>query len=798
MKIRQLRPPGAIRLLLLFSLLLAGLATSLLVPLPIPVHAATCSVPSGLYPEIQTAVDDPECDTITLGAGLFEEQVRIQRSLTLQGAGRTATIINGQGEGRPITISGATTVVQISALRLTNGVALPSPRAGGGLLVQNGATLHATELQIDNNAASAETITSGRGGGLAVLDAAAYLTSTLVFSNTALLSGKGNGYGGGIYVAGGDVAGAGRATFSLTNSQIRGNVAYDSNVADDATGRDAAGGGLYVRPGSNTRITLRGNTWDGNVARFTDAFPDAGDGGAIALETPGSRINLIIEGDTFRNNIANSSLNTSVTHTARGGALFFQSEAANGVVATLADLTFEGNIARNAVVGEAVGQGGALYANNSEITFEDGDLIGNRASTGLDGNPSAHGGALYLVSTTMTGERLIIRENSALAGNGSTAEGADSRGGGIALDGTASLVLANSIIADNSAAATNGNGAAVYVGASAQARMTHVTIAAAELNPQAGMYAAATGKSGDVRLTNSIVVSHTTGIVNQGVTGRVTLDRVLFFGNGTDTAGSLAVQAQSITADPGFVDPTAGNYLIGPASGAINTGINTTVTTDINGDSRPLNGRFDIGADEYPEPLPVLTATIGGPTLGPPGSYAFAGGFGPQFATTPISYTWDNGDTTPFSIRTFEEPGDYTISLTVTNNDGSDSATVTHTIRINPAPPVTQCPTALTSATLTGPNAGEAGDSQTFAATFAPANASSPVDYNWSPAPEGDDNAADATFIWGAGGEFPVAVTIQNCRSAVAAARTINITLPAEPDPAPELDEFIYLPLLLR
>jgi len=48
-------------------------------------EAATCTVP-GTYPTIQMAVNDPNCDPIIVAAGLYPEEVTIQRTLTLRGA----------------------------------------------------------------------------------------------------------------------------------------------------------------------------------------------------------------------------------------------------------------------------------------------------------------------------------------------------------------------------------------------------------------------------------------------------------------------------------------------------------------------------------------------------------------------------------------------------------------------------------------------------------------------------------------------------------------------------------------
>lgn len=53
-----------------------------------------------------------------------------------------------------------------------------------------------------------------------------------------------------------------------------------------------------------------------------------------------------------------------------------------------------------------------------------------------------------------------------------------------------------------------------------------------------------------------------------------------------------------MSGDPLFTNPAALNYHIGPGSAAIDTASNAGVTADIDGDLRPMNAGYDIGADE--------------------------------------------------------------------------------------------------------------------------------------------------------------------------------------------------------
>jgi uncharacterized protein (DUF2345 family) len=64
------------------------------------VAGSTCNVPSGgtyNYPTIQAAVDDPGCASITMAAGTYNVHISINRSVTINGAGATSTMVEGGG-----------------------------------------------------------------------------------------------------------------------------------------------------------------------------------------------------------------------------------------------------------------------------------------------------------------------------------------------------------------------------------------------------------------------------------------------------------------------------------------------------------------------------------------------------------------------------------------------------------------------------------------------------------------------------------------------------------------------------
>ena len=103
-----------------------------------------------------------------------------------------------------------------------------------------------------------------------------------------------------------------------------------------------------------------------------------------------------------------------------------------------------------------------------------------------------------------------------------------------------------------------------------------------------------------VALTNTILVSHTVGI---SVTGgnTVTVNAVLWSGTPVTVSApisAIVALSNQLVGDPAFVDPEAGDYHIGHGSAALDTGVETAVAFDIDGDPRALGPAPDIGADE--------------------------------------------------------------------------------------------------------------------------------------------------------------------------------------------------------
>ena len=167
--------------------------------------------------------------------------------------------------------------------------------------------------------------------------------------------------------------------------------------------------------------------------------------------------------------------------------------------------------------------------------------------------------------------------------------------------------ITNTIIADNYV--NEGGSGLVAYGSSA--RLLHSTIARNRGGDSTGIYVIGSDTASSiVTLTNTILVSHAAGIsVSQGSTATftATLWGTDAWGNGTDWSGDgkIITGAINIWGDPDFVNPNAGDYHIGPGSAAIDAGVNAGVTSDIDGEPRPIGLGYDLGADEFAAALAV-------------------------------------------------------------------------------------------------------------------------------------------------------------------------------------------------
>jgi len=94
-------------------------------------------------------------------------------------------------------------------------------------------------------------------------------------------------------------------------------------------------------------------------------------------------------------------------------------------------------------------------------------------------------------------------------------------------------------------------------------------------------------------IVNNVIVSHSVGITaTPGAT--LIVSHTLLWHNGDDPISGTVV----FPTPPLFVAPGQQNYHLLPDSPAVDAGIETGVTSDVDGDTRPIGALPDVGADE--------------------------------------------------------------------------------------------------------------------------------------------------------------------------------------------------------
>jgi hypothetical protein len=180
-------------------------------------------------------------------------------------------------------------------------------------------------------------------------------------------------------------------------------------------------------------------------------------------------------------------------------------------------------------------------------------------------------------------------------------------------------------------------------------------------------------------------------------------------------------------------------------------------------------------------------------------SYRFDAGVSPFSTTLPITYTWQaTGQSDVMASRvsalshavsyTWSTTGTQTIPLTARN--ALDAVSATHQLYVS-----TTVPPGDVS--ISGPDAGEPGQSYTFVANVEPDSTTPPIAYTWQASGQSDVvTSTDAlshsvSYVWSTTGVQTITVTAMNALDAVSSTHYVNISLPP---PAPPDDVTINGP----
>lgn len=434
--------------------------------LPASARAGGCNPPT-THPTIQAAIDDPTCTTINLDPIEYNENIVVDRSLSIVGAG--APEANGRLAPPTTEITGTLLVTPVIAISGPVAISITSVHIGGGGGEQGGGVLNNGGNILFDNVVIANNNTTQGGGGIHTNGGSVLLRNSVVRNNATSDPTGAQGNGGAIEAV--------SATLQITGTTISGNsasgngggIANISGTADidftviidnDAKGN---GGGIYVVSGT---LVIADTTVSGNIADNI-GNPGGGDeqGGGI-WNLNGT---LVLARATVANNFASE----------RGGGIYH-----NGGTLEIKDSTIQSNRAQN--FGNPFGvNGGGLSIDTGDVVVSQTLIVSNEATFGagvnsffalteivnstIQGNVAdtgfgGGGGVNVDASTVFISQSLVV---SNVAGNGGGIKAANfatfslddstvqgnlaGGGGGLAIDTPNPTNLRRSVIANNSA-----------------------------------------------------------------------------------------------------------------------------------------------------------------------------------------------------------------------------------------------------------------------------------------------------------------------------------------------------------
>ncbi len=338
----------------------------------------------------------------------------------------------------------------------------------------------------------------------------------------------------------GSPAGCGGGIFVYGAGPLIVNNVITNNIAASAIGGTGYGGGLYLKNAHGAVIS--GNVIISNVANLNGY----GDGGGLLLDQSNAQVraNQILSNDA-----------TGISNFGWGG----------GLSVNLGAPTVENNVLRGNQANPAGHYCAALYTYGDSGLYRSNIIEDNRGGSAL----------CFQRSQSQVESNWVIRNATATGVQLSNSTGTGPS-------------LTNNVIASSGTTATVR--VEWLIGSAVRAQLLHNTLVGSGAG--SGIYV-----TGPVTLlvTNTIIVSHTWGITSATpASATVSADHTLFWANTYP-----GIQGTNpVSGNPRFVNPMVSDYHIGPGSAAMDAGIPTVVTTDIDGDPRPL-GLPDVGADEY-------------------------------------------------------------------------------------------------------------------------------------------------------------------------------------------------------
>ena len=531
----------------------------------------------GGYTVTDWSVSQPDIYTTTLDAGQKGRvfYITANRIVTIEGL----RIINGHGRHEELGApsgGGGIGVEDYSHGRLTvrhcDLISNTSSTDGGGITFWSNSSNPGT-LLLENNrfiGNSAVPNPSGTGGGLLARGLVLTMTGNILQGNTATWCG-----GGAFFYE--DTAYVSDNTFQSNSTEsdgggvcaLWGDMIATHNSFLSNTG-DGSGGGIYASVDVGHVYTVTDNLFQSNIA----ARHGSGTGGGILLSGGG----FYFGHNTLLDNIA-TACEAAYSIGKGGGGLFHAGLTAPGHIY---DNLFQGNWAATGPT--CTGSGGGAFIHAQSLVWMEGNrIIENYASYYPDWGTDydCQGGGVYIAPwgvTTMTNN--IIADNHFFVKDDHPAYAHYySKGGAIYLAGsqnvpvpTASvLLLDHNTIADNQSPAVVNRSAVISMN-----------------------YTIMSGQDTDLE-----TILHVEGLPYSHPP-TTTADYTLWWPAMTvNIASGIWNHSNDIIGTPDFVAAAMDNYHLGSNSQAIDHGPGVGITTDIDGNPRPLGAGYDLGADEY-------------------------------------------------------------------------------------------------------------------------------------------------------------------------------------------------------
>jgi CSLREA domain-containing protein len=331
--------------------------------------------------------------------------------------------------------------------------------------------------------------------------------------------------------------------------------------------------------------------------------------------------------------------------------------------------------------GQPVGTGGGIEVSGGDLNVNNSHIVGNTATIG---------GGIYI--TGGSGVVLTI-VGSTIAGNTATTS-TGTAGGGIGMNSEGHTVtLINSTVSGN--VAPNAQGGGIHVETTNTLTLANVTVAGNEAASGGGVYVA-----GGATLTNTIVAENTGGACGGVVAGISASSHHNLISDGTcaltgpGNLQGVGALIGGLTNNGGPTDTRA----LAATSPAVNAGSGCTAT-DQRGIARPQGAACDIGAFEYVAPTLTVTTSVTNNDGGEDGPGDFSVGVTSGGANVPGSPQPGSASGTTYTLApgTFgvaaDGPNLYTVAIGgACAADGSitlgENQTATCTVTANDRPPV--------------------------------------------------------------------------------------------------------------